>query len=224
MRLANIVVVVMGASLGLTAVSALAQLAIPGAIDAGPPQEHQNIQVAGLFDFLFGGSQQGPGAQLPPSSSQPPRGDDESPSLEMWHSRNANTYRTLCVRLCDGFYFPISFATTRSKFRDDAGRCERQCPSGSRLFVHSNPGELVDAMVDLNGEAYATLPNAFRFRASYVADCTCRGNPWDAEALARHQAYARAQPPTTGALATNERPRLTEPRRRSGQTYGYRAD
>ena len=26
------------------------------------------------------------------------------------------TYRTLCVRMCDGFYFPISYATSSSQF------------------------------------------------------------------------------------------------------------
>jgi hypothetical protein len=92
------------------------------------------------------------------------------------------------------------------------------------LFVHRNPAEQVDSMVDLNGEAYTKMPNAFRFQTSYVADCTCRGNPWDADALARHQAYATAQPPTAGAVATNERPKSTEARRRSRQIYGYRGD
>ena len=29
----------------------------------------------------------------------------------------AGTYRTMCVRLCDGYYFPISFTTTRERSR-----------------------------------------------------------------------------------------------------------
>jgi hypothetical protein len=32
----------------------------------------------------------------------------------------SGTYRTVCVRLCDGFYFPISFSTYRSHFKKDA--------------------------------------------------------------------------------------------------------
>jgi hypothetical protein len=27
-------------------------------------------------------------------------------------------------------------------------------------------------------------------QSTYVENCTCRGNPWDQEALARHQTYA----------------------------------
>src|SRR5712672_174426 len=31
----------------------------------------------------------------------------------------SGTYRTVCVRTCDGFYFPISFATVPARFPDD---------------------------------------------------------------------------------------------------------
>src|SRR5215467_7410334 len=37
------------------------------------------------------------------------------------------TYRTLCVRLCDGFYFPISFAVPASSLERDAERCRASC-------------------------------------------------------------------------------------------------
>lgn len=102
------------------------------------------------------------------------------------------TYRTLCVRVCDGFYFPISYSTSRERFASDAKQCERRCPTRSRLFVHRNPGEDVDDMVDLKGRLYRRLPTALLHRAQYVADCTCRGLPWDKEAIARHRVYAEA--------------------------------
>jgi uncharacterized protein DUF2865 len=96
----------------------------------------------------------------------------------------------LCVRLCDGFYFPISYSTRRERFAGDAKQCEQRCPNGSRLFVHRNPGQDVDDMVDLDGRPYRSLPTAFLHRAQYVADCTFRGNPWDEASVARHRAYA----------------------------------
>ena len=109
----------------------------------------------------------------------------------------------MCVRLCDGFYFPISFATTRDKFSKDAGKCERQCPSRARLFVYRNPGQSLDDMVDLKGEPYTKLAAANRFKATYVVDCTCQGNPWDQETIARHQSYPPAQAaPTQPSLAS----------------------
>jgi hypothetical protein len=99
-------------------------------------------------------------------------------------------FRTLCVRLCDGFYWPISHATRRDRFGHDARLCERSCPGHGRLFVHRNPGEEVNDMIDLDGRPYRKLPAAFLYRTQYIADCTCRGHPWEDEALARHRGYA----------------------------------
>jgi hypothetical protein len=126
-----------------------------------------------------------------PKSERPRRRRDARPKAETYRPKT-ETYRTLCVRLCDGFYFPISFSTLRGRFAVDAKQCEQSCPAKSRLFVHRNPGQDVDDMVDLDGRPYRSLPTAFLHRAQYVADCTCRGNPWDEASIARHRAYAEA--------------------------------
>lgn len=188
MRSINIVVL-MGALSGVLAVSAIARPPLPPAAHQLP---HDTIHIVGLFDWIFGGSQKDAPAQSPSRE-----GETSPPNERRQSPQSAGTYRTLCVRLCDGFYFPISFATTRSRFADDASRCEQQCPSRSRLFVYRNPGEEVEDMADLKGEPYTKLPEAFRFRTSYVPDCTCRGNPWDPETAARHAAYGPLwrQPP-----------------------------
>jgi len=102
------------------------------------------------------------------------------------------TYRTLCVRLCDGFYWPLSHSTVRARFSKDAKQCEVSCPGRSQLFVQRSGNEDVEGVVDLKGIPYTQLKNALRYRTEYVQDCTCRGNPWDAEAIARHRAYAEA--------------------------------
>ncbi len=46
----------------------------------------------------------------------------------------SGTYRTVCVRTCDGFYFPISFATVPARFPDDEKTCKNLCPA-SELCV-----------------------------------------------------------------------------------------
>jgi Protein of unknown function (DUF2865) len=99
------------------------------------------------------------------------------PQAEERPKRTGETYRTLCVRLCDGFHFPISYSTLRERFAGNAKQCEQRCPSGSRLFVYRNPGENIDDMLDLQGRAYRKLPAALLHRTQYVADCTCRGYP-----------------------------------------------
>ncbi|MEJ8572910.1 DUF2865 domain-containing protein [Microbaculum marinum] len=86
------------------------------------------------------------------------------------------TYRTLCVRSCDGYYWPISFSTVESHFGYDNQLCQRSCPGSSvALYVHRNPGEGPDQAISLAGQPYSISPNAFRYRDEYVADCSCNG-------------------------------------------------
>jgi hypothetical protein len=131
------------------------------------------------------------------------RFDDE----EQEGRRSAGGYfRTMCVRLCDGFPIPMSFSTTRSQFTKDARRCAQACPAG-RLFVYRNPGGDIDDMVDLEGHAYRQLPTAFLHQSTYVENCTCHGNPWDPAAIARHQSYAaQGAQATAGAAQAKDKP------------------
>ena len=86
------------------------------------------------------------------------------------------TFRTLCVRTCDGFYFPISFSTVPGQFSADAETCAAMCPGAeATLYTHRNPGEDASQMVSLSGEPYTSLPTAFRFRQEFDKTCTCRG-------------------------------------------------
>jgi hypothetical protein len=104
-------------------------------------------------------------------------------------SQRLTTFRTVCVRLCDGYYWPVSFATGRDRLANDAMQCAKSCPSRARLFMHRNPGETIEDLVDLDGRPYRKLATAFLYRTQYIADCTCRGHPWEEEARARHRAY-----------------------------------
>ena len=114
--------------------------------------------------------------------------DDEDDDRE--RPQAAGTYRTLCVRLCDGYYFPISFSATRDRLARDAKTCENSCGGQARLFIYSNPGADVEDMVDLRGQPYKQLSTAFLYRTQYVPQCRCKPNPWDAEAQDRHRMYA----------------------------------
>jgi hypothetical protein len=138
------------------------------------------LVTAEWFELIFSETRKRSEAELKRSVRQ---GGDRRNS-------KSGTYRTLCVRHCDGFYFPVSDSTRRERLSGDAKQCEQRCPSRSRLFVHRNPGENTDDMVDLQGHPYRTLPTALLYQTKYVADCTCQGNPWDEAALARHRTYA----------------------------------
>ena len=97
----------------------------------------------------------------------------------------SGTYRTLCVRTCDGFYFPISYSTVPSKFADDEKTCQRLCPAAEvALYSHRNPGEDVAQAVSASGRLYSELPNAFAYRKQFNPSCSCKaaGQTW-ADAL-----------------------------------------
>jgi hypothetical protein len=84
------------------------------------------------------------------------------------------TFRTLCVRTCDGYYFPISFSAVQSHFARDEQLCRSMCPGTDvALYVHRNPGEESEAMVSLAGEPYVAMPTAFRHRREYDPACRC---------------------------------------------------
>jgi hypothetical protein len=171
---------------------------------------------AGLLDWLFGGPmKEGRGTPYePPTRPQP---DDEERPRATPRPEQSGTFKTVCVRLCDGYSFPISPSVTRDSFRRDAERCEKSCPGRSRLFtVRGLDGKFED-MVDLEGRRYRDLPSAFQHQTRYDPTCTCRGNPWDGEALARHRTYAEeAQKKAT--QAAQKSPAVEAPRRNTRET------
>ncbi len=124
-------------------------------------------QQGGFFDRLFSGGSGNNGTFSTPAG---PMG---------------GTYRTICVRSCDGYYFPISYATSPERFRDDEQTCQRMCPAAEvSLYAYHNPGEEVSQAVSINGQPYTDLPTAFAYRKALSPACSCRkpGESW-AEAL-----------------------------------------
>ena len=80
-------------------------------------------------------------------------------------------YRTLCVRTCDGYFFPISFSVSRSRFKVDETVCKAMYGgAGAELFVHAN-GRSADQAVSLTGTPLASEPYAFAFRSSFSDAC-----------------------------------------------------
>jgi Protein of unknown function (DUF2865) len=136
---------------------------------AAPPRQR------GFFETLFGGGGSGGGGTI----TAPFGSGDVSPSDQ------SSTFRTICVRTCDGFYFPVSYSASPAKFRDDEQACQRMCPASEvALYTYRNPGEDVPQAVSLSGQPYTGLANAFRYRQEFNPACSCRrpGETW-ADAL-----------------------------------------
>lgn len=91
-------------------------------------------------------------------------------------------YRTLCVRTCDGAFFPISPSTQPANFGRDAGQCQRMCPGTETELYYSKLSEEAANMVStITGQPYRDQPNAFAYRnrpAGQPGQCGCQ--PTDA--------------------------------------------
>jgi hypothetical protein len=147
----------------------------------------------GLFESLFG--------PKPPFTPAPVAGFSPGGS-----------YRTICVRSCDGFYYPISYATTPSRFGEDEQKCRQSCPAAeATLFAYPNPGGDVTQAMSVSGQAYTSLPNAFRYRQMLDPNCSCRhpGESWS-------QALKNVDDPTVeqGDIVVNEQraKQMSQPR------------
>ena len=99
------------------------------------------------------------------------------------------------MRTCDGYYWPMSFSTSRAGINRDAKQCRASCGAPARLFYHRNPGGDVQHSIDLDGKPYVRLENAFRYRKEYVQDCRCKPLPWSEEASAEFR--QRGQEPSS---------------------------
>ena len=126
-------------------------------------------------------------AKADPDETEPPRRNSRS------SEQRSGSYRTVCVRTCDGFYFPISNTASRANFHDDANQCRARCgTSEARLFYHTNSAEIGEA-VDLAGHLYKNLSTAFLYRKKLVDGCACKPMPWSATEIDRHRQYAIAE-------------------------------
>jgi hypothetical protein len=84
-------------------------------------------------------------------------------------------FRTICVRLCDGYYFPLSNTSSRQRFAQDAQKCMGQYgPGEATLFYYPFPYGDASQAVSLDGQRYFDQPNAFMFQNAYVPQCAAQ--------------------------------------------------
>ncbi len=110
-------------------------------------------------------------------------------------TRSYNTYRTVCVRLCDGYYFPVSFSTLPSHFDQDARVCQNKCASPVKLYYYRNPGQgMAESVAFRSQEPYANLKTAFMYRKQLVRGCSCNENEYVAQEALQDDARAANAP------------------------------
>ena len=169
-------------------------------------------QAQSLFQTLFGFGSAKPAPQVKrsPAASGPARGKVQpSQSFSRWSRDNGypshadhngahrgsgfgGSYRTVCVRLCDGYYWPLSRSVSRDRFAEDARRCQSSCAGEAKLFYQHRSATDPASLIDLEGRSYDKLKNAFLYRRTLVNGCGCRPAPWSIAETYRHRQYAAA--------------------------------
>lgn len=129
----------------------------------------------------------------PASGRRAPTESSEADPAAKFHDGDEDTYRTFCVRLCDGYFWPVSFSTTSDRFARNQVTCTSSCNSPAKLFVHKMPGGNTGTMTTLDGLPYMALKTAFLFRTHYDDQCKCQAQPWEQQALDRHRLHAATE-------------------------------
>src|SRR6202163_1464315 len=125
--------------------------------NCGPQYANAARGPGNFLENLFGNNNNNPGAP----------GVDLGPQ--------SGTFRTVCVRTCDGAYFPVSFATVQARFQDDEKTGKALCPATeATLFAYRNPGEDINQAASTTGQPCSALPNAFKFRTEFNPSCACK--------------------------------------------------
>jgi len=142
-----------------------------------------------LFEQLFGRRDQEIGTLETPGMPQadvPPDDPSERNIRRVINQpdgidlpRLGGEFRTVCVRTCDGYFFPMSNAASVGDFERDQKNCESSCP-GTEMQVFYTRGMDDDAGTmtsSATGRPYSELPTAYLYkRANYSRPPTCGCN------------------------------------------------
>ncbi len=132
-------------------------------------------QPTNIFEALFGG-----GARQPPQTQSlnpdipPPDQQDQTieKSIEK-EKKGANAQAgsyAVCVRTCDGSFFPVSYSGAGSRSDSLEEVCRSLCPNAD-VALYSFPfGGTIDEAVSSTGERYVDMANALKFQQSFEFD------------------------------------------------------
>jgi hypothetical protein len=128
-----------------------------------PGQQEADNGPRGFFESLFG-----PPRGRPPEPMAPNEFGEQPEEQRALGGR-----RLVCVRTCDGFFFPLSNAPGGRENADEM--CQALCP-GTETAAFAMPGsdDALDRAVSLRGKPYTSLATAFKFQKSFDNACACK--------------------------------------------------
>jgi hypothetical protein len=165
------------------------------------PSAAQPLEASrGFFEQMFGlapSREAGAPPEPPPLNRSPsireqpeyPLSEPEDPLNQTEGSGQGDTHiggtLAICVRQCDGGFFPLSYSARRANLDELAALCKALCPNAEVALYTKSPWGELDSAVSISGESYGDHPNALNFQKTRVPACGCKppDKSW-AEALA----------------------------------------
>ncbi len=117
-----------------------------------------------FFETLFGGSGDDRQSDQPPPDGLPQPGD-----LGAYGGSQA-----ICVRTCDGGFFPLNFSARSAPHDELENLCQAQCPNAEVKLYTRNPSSPIETALGADGTPYRDLPNALKFQQTFDPSCTCK--------------------------------------------------
>lgn len=139
-----------------------------------------------------------------------PEGSERLQLRSLGGSSGHGNLRTVCVRTCDGGFFPISSGATPLDFRRDQKVCAMMCPeTETQLFYQSmtNGQETEQMTSTVTGRPYHELPGAFAYRTrdrSKPGTCGCNLSAYYQEMIKREKALKGDAPQTASTGETGD--------------------
>jgi hypothetical protein len=134
----------------------------------------------GFLDELFGGAPQpqpyGGLREVPledsGAGSQPPASDPPDEVFDDGAPMGGS--EAVCVRQCDGGFFPVSYSARRNNLDDLNTLCKALCPGAEAALYTKSPWKDIDTALSVDGDAYTNHPNALKFQKTRDATCSCK--------------------------------------------------
>ncbi|RWP51488.1 DUF2865 domain-containing protein [Mesorhizobium sp.] len=168
----------------------LASLDANGCHDSAVPSKRVPVLEANrengkgnLLDRLLGDARSQPDALDEPSDPDEQRGIramiNRPDGMDL--PRLGGEFRTMCVRTCDGYFFPMSNAASLGDFERDQKNCDSSCPGTEmQVFYTRGIGDDSASMTSsITGRPYSELPTAYLYKqpeTSRPSACGCNAS------------------------------------------------
>jgi hypothetical protein len=128
--------------------------------------------------------------------------------------RYGASVRTVCVRTCDGGFFPMTPDATAADFQRDADSCAKMCPGvQTELFFHYLQSQETTQMVSAStGAPYSTMPYAFAYKKRPPGEkslCSCNMSAYYDEIKRENAIGEQSRQPTSGVIGAQPENSIT---------------